>query len=529
MRHAAETLDALGVPHDDPHRLGPPHARAALCLRQGRQGRRLQGDHRRRRRRRPSAGHDRGADRRCRCSACRWRSKALRGVDSLLSIVQMPAGIPVGTLAIGKAGAVNAALLAARGAGAVRPRPRRPPRRLARRARPRRWPRDRKLRMIIRDWLDPTRQQVSPGVTIGILGGGQLGAHAGARRRAARHSAATSIAAEPDSPAFEVARAPHHRRLRRRRRRWPRFAEAVDVVTYEFENIPAADGDLPRQRRPVLPGATALAITQDRLSEKRFVTGLGLATARVRAGRRRWPTSSRRSHAVGRPAILKTRRLGYDGKGQAAIRDGHRPRRGLAVDRRDAGHPEGVRAVRARGVGGRGARRSTARSRAFDLTENVHRDHILRHLDGAGATCRTTAAAQALRDRRQDRRRRSTTSACSRSSCSCCRRRAASRLLVNEIAPRVHNSGHWTHGRLHGLAVRAARPRGRAACRSATPRRLGSVEMTNLIGDEVEDWRALLAEPGAALHLYGKGEARPGRKMGHVTRLSAEERPARRR
>ena len=202
--HAPRRRDAraLGVAARGAHRLGPPHARPALRLRQGRQGGRLQGDHRRRRRRRAPARHDRRDDRRCRCSACRSSRKALQGMDSLLSIVQMPAGIPVGTLAIGEAGAVNAALLAAAdpgaladdGAGARGSTPgaqRRPPRSPRRRRRVR--ARADRADRARRDHRHPRRRPARP--------------HAGAWPPPGWAIAATSSSREADSPAAEVAAA----------------------------------------------------------------------------------------------------------------------------------------------------------------------------------------------------------------------------------------------------------------------------------------------------------------------------------
>jgi 5-(carboxyamino)imidazole ribonucleotide synthase len=367
--------------------------------------------------------------------------------------------------------------------------------------------------MIIRDRIDPDAAgQVSPGVTLGILGGGQLG------RMLALAAAPLGIPChvysdDPGSPAFEVVRRSTCAAYTDVAE-LARFAESVDIVTYEFENIPPAAVTFLESCRPVLPGVKALAITQDRLSEKRFVTGLGLTTAAFA------PVDSLADlveavHAVGRPAILKTRRFGYDGKGQIAIREdsdlgeawraiGEKP----AILEAFVPFEREASVVAARGADGT--------VRAFDLTENVHRDHIL-HTSTVPADVPGNVADQALEIAAKIGAGLNFVGVFA-VELFVLPAGAASRLVVNEIAPRVHNSGHWT---LDGCTVSQFEQHVRAVCGLplATPRRLGKVVMTNLIGTDVEAWRELMAEPGAALHLYGKVEARPGRKMGHVTRL----------
>jgi 5-(carboxyamino)imidazole ribonucleotide synthase len=352
----------------------------------------------------------------------------------------------------------------------------------------------------------------APGVRLGILGGGQLGrmlALAAARLGIPCHV----YADRPDSPAFEVVRdatcADYADEAA-----LARFAQSVDIVTYEFENIPDSAVALLERLRPVLPGVRALATTQDRLSEKRFVRGLGLPTAEFAEVSSRADLEAAVA-AIGRPAILKTRRLGYDGKGQAAIRDGTDLDAawravGMAPSILEAFVPfeREASVVAARGADGT--------VRPFDLTENVHRDHIL-HTSTVPADVPAAVAEEAM----------AIAAAIGAGldfvgvfavELFVLPQGAESRLVVNEIAPRVHNSGHWT---LDGCTVSQFEQHVRAVCGLplASPRRLGRVVMTNLIGAEVESWRELLAEPGAALHLYGKAEARPGRKMGHVTRL----------
>jgi 5-(carboxyamino)imidazole ribonucleotide synthase len=353
---------------------------------------------------------------------------------------------------------------------------------------------------------------LDPGATIGILGGGQLGrmlALAAARLGLKCHV----FAPNPESTAFNVV----HRFTRADysdTQALDRFASDVDVVTYEFENVPAATAAFLAARVPVRPDPKVLAITQDRLAEKNFVSNLGIATATFApvAGA---AELSAALDKVGAPAVLKTRRLGYDGKGQATIRDA---RSSEAAWRAVGGQPSILEAfvpfaceisvIAARGYDGS--------VECFDVTENEHQNHILK-ISRVPARVSAPAAQQArgiaeriahefgyvgvlaaemfvLRD---------------------------GGVLVNEIAPRVHNSGHWT---LDGASMSQFEQHIRAVAGwpLGKPVRWGRVEMINLIGDEVEDFRKWLRVPGAAVHLYGKAAIRPGRKMGHVTRVFAE-------
>jgi 5-(carboxyamino)imidazole ribonucleotide synthase len=356
---------------------------------------------------------------------------------------------------------------------------------------------------------------LQPGATIGILGGGQLGRMIALA--AARYGLKTHVyAPDDDSPAFDVATR-HTLARYGDQAALSRFVAGVDVVTYEFENVPAETASFLELRRPLRPGARALTITQDRLTEKSFVAGLGIATAPFHA------VSSEASleaalNVIGRPAVLKTRRFGYDGKGQVLIGSNVDPRDALASIGRAPAILEGyvnfsreVSVVAARTMDGGFA--------AYDVCENSHRDHIL---DVTRVPARLTdrAATKALD----------------------AARRIAEALdyvgvlavemfvigpdvdpdvLVNEIAPRVHNSGHWS---IEGAATSQFEQHVRAISGwpLGDPSRLGRIEMMNLIGDDVGRWHTIAAEPGAHLHLYGKGKARPGRKMGHVTRIFPE-------
>ena len=356
---------------------------------------------------------------------------------------------------------------------------------------------------------------LSPNATIGVLGGGQLArmlAMAGARLGLKTHVFAPGA----DEPAFDVCAArtvAAYDDLAA----LDAFAEAVDVVTYEFENVPAETADFLDARKPVRPNPRVLAVTQDRLVEKQFVQGLGVATA----GFADVPDAGALARAVaklGRPSILKTRRLGYDGKGQAAIRDGADLG---AIFRGLGGAPcvlEGfvnfareISVVAARGVDGE--------FRAYDICENVHEHHILMQTTvPAQVGAATVAAAVEVA--------RAITAAADYVGVIAVEmfvvgEGAAETLIVNEIAPRVHNSGHWT---LDGAATSQFEQHMRAVAGwpLGSTRRRGRVAMRNLIGEEVDAWFEIAREEGAALHLYGKKEARVGRKMGHVTRVAKE-------
>ena len=352
-----------------------------------------------------------------------------------------------------------------------------------------------------------------PGATIGILGSGQLGrmlALAAARLGFRCHV----FAPERESPAFDVVPEATCADYADRQA-LARFAENVDVVTYEFENIPADTATFLAARVPVLPDPEVLATTQDRLAEKDFVAGLGIGGAPYAAV----ATPAELCAAIetiGRPAVLKTRRFGYDGKGQAMVTEGTVPEAAL---RDVGGQPCILEAFVpfAREVSVVAARGHDGAVECFDVTENVHRDRILKISRVPAAVSEATAFEArriaetiahkvgyvgvlavemfVLRD---------------------------GGLLVNEIAPRVHNSGHWT---LDGASVSQFEQHIRAVAGwpLAKPIRHGRVEMINLIGREVEDYRQWLSVPGAAVHLYGKATVRPGRKMGHVTRVFADE------
>ncbi len=357
---------------------------------------------------------------------------------------------------------------------------------------------------------------LSPGATIGILGAGQLGrmlAMAALKVGLRCHIYAPEAEAPAHDAAIAKTVAPYEDEDA-----LARFADAVDVVTFEFENVPTASVEFLAKRKPVRPGARALALTQDRLVEKTFLREIGLETAPF-IGVEDSGALVRAVAELGRPSILKTRRFGYDGKGQAMIREGSNV---PALHRSLGGGPmilEGFVAFE-REVSVIAARSVEGQIAAFDLCENEHERHILartrvpaRVADGmeAGAHGIAAKVLEALeyvgvvgvelfvaRDEM-----------------------GAERLIVNEIAPRVHNSGHWT---IDGAWTSQFEQHIRAIAGwplGSTTRR-GEIEMHNLIGEEADEWRDILAQPDLSLHLYGKLETRPGRKMGHVTRVLPE-------
>lgn len=353
---------------------------------------------------------------------------------------------------------------------------------------------------------------LAPGATIGILGGGQLGrmlALAAARLGFRCHV----YAEHEDSPAVDVAH-DWTRACYEDRGKLTAFADAVDLITYEFENVPAEAANFLAARRTVLPDPAVLARTQDRLVEKDFLVDLGVATAPFAAvGSAVELTAA--VDAVGLPAVLKTRRLGYDGKGQAMLGPETDPQQAWDALGSAPAILEGfvpfereISVVIARGHDGR--------SESFDVAENVHRDHILK-VSRVPAAISPDIAARAY-----DIAVRIATAfdyvGVLAVEMFVLRDASAETVLVNEIAPRVHNSGHWT---IDGCSVSQFEQHIRAVAGwpLAIPLRIGEVEMINLIGEEVHDYARWLEVPGAAVHLYGKREARPGRKMGHVTRV----------
>lgn len=356
---------------------------------------------------------------------------------------------------------------------------------------------------------------VAPGGVLGILGGGQLG------RMLALAAAPLGIVThvycpDADSPAFQVTRritcAPYEDEVA-----LSAFADAVDAVTYEFENIPPRAAAILSARRPLWPPVSALETTQDRLTEKTFVRSLGIGTADFL----NVETRSDLNYAVakiGRPSILKTRRFGYDGKGQATIKPGSNL--DVAWGRMN-GQPSILEAFVpfVREVSVIAARDALGQIVTYDLVENEHRDGIL-HRSVFPALVEQSVADRAREIAAVIAKELAFVGVLAVEMFVT----EAGEVLVNEIAPRVHNSGHAT---LNACLVSQFENHVRAVCGwplGATERHSDAV-MMNLIGDEVDEWLAAAGEPGLAVHLYGKLEARPGRKMGHVTRITARRIP----
>jgi 5-(carboxyamino)imidazole ribonucleotide synthase len=354
-----------------------------------------------------------------------------------------------------------------------------------------------------------------PGSTIGIVGGGQLGRMLSLAAAPLGYKCHI-YAPDETPPAGEVAA-----RVTRGRfddaEALARFAGEVDVCTYEFENIAAGPLSAIASHVPLYPPRKSLEIAQDRLSEKNFIVSQGGHPAPF-APVDDLPGLEAALAEIGAPAILKTRRLGYDGKGQVRI---GAPEDAAAAWEAVAGAPsilEGFVAFDAefsillcRGTDGGIV--------LWDAPHNIHKDGILdRSIAPVPSSLRAAvASAEMLARRVADALDHVGVLAMEFFA-------VGDEAVFNEMAPRVHNSGHWT---IEGATTSQFENHIRAVCGlplGITDRTAPAVEMVNLIGHDAEDWQALLAEPGAHLHLYGKQAIRPGRKMGHVTRLIGQTR-----
>ncbi len=350
---------------------------------------------------------------------------------------------------------------------------------------------------------------IPSGETIGILGGGQLGkmlAMAAAQLGYRCHvlaPEADSVAAEV-SAAFTQAEYDDAEAL-------ARFASTCSVVTYEFENVPVAPLSGLRQQVRLHPAPRALEVAQDRLAEKRFVTELGGTTAPFA------PVDSvddlvAAMREIGTPGILKTRRDGYDGKGQFRITD--------AADGKTLSLPavpliyEGFVDFFAE-FSVILCRRAQGEVVFWETPQNTHEHGILAlsQVPATGAIQPQVAHARALAQRIAEALDYVGVLTCEFFA-------TKDGPVLNEMAPRVHNSGHWT---IEGARTSQFENHIRAVCGlplGDTALTASKVEMRNLIGEAANGWQAILSDPANSLHLYGKGEAREGRKMGHVTRLT---------
>ncbi|GCE84933.1 5-(carboxyamino)imidazole ribonucleotide synthase [Komagataeibacter diospyri] len=352
--------------------------------------------------------------------------------------------------------------------------------------------------------------QLAPGSVLGIVGGGQLGrmsAIAAARLGYRAHILTT----ESDGPAAQVAHAitlgryDDHDALRR-------FADAVDVITFEFENISADGLDLLSSIRPVHPAGHILRTSQDRIAEKTFMAENDIPVAPWRGVHAR-ADLDQAAEALGYPFILKTTRLGYDGKGQARIHDASELDAAFDSLRPHPLVAEGMVQFACE-VSVMVARNTCGDIVTFDVTENRHRNGIL---DISLAPARI-APDLAARARDLARRIATALDLTGLLGVEMFVDRDGS-LRVNEIAPRPHNSGHWT---MNACPVDQFEMHVRAVTGLKLPSasRHSDAVMKNLIGpDDMALWPEIVAAPGLLAHHYGKAAARPGRKMGHVNVL----------
>jgi 5-(carboxyamino)imidazole ribonucleotide synthase len=352
-----------------------------------------------------------------------------------------------------------------------------------------------------------------PGSTIGILGSGQLGRMLA--MAAARLGFKTHVYCEESGPAFDVA-TEKTKAAFDDEAALSAFARSVAAVTYEFENVSVATARLLARTVSVHPSARALEVSQDRLAEKEFIAALSVPVAPFQAVD--GPDDLRAAlDRLAAPAVLKTRRLGYDGKGQASLQPGADAAAAWAavggtpcVLEQRIDFAAELSALIVRGHDGESA--------GYDCPANTHENGILRRsMVPSGLPDADLVRAREIAGR--------IAAALDYVGVLAVEmfylgpdRPAAERLVVNEIAPRVHNSGHWT---IEACAVSQFENHMRAVAGwpLGSTTRHSDAEMVNLIGREALDWRRLAAEPGACLHLYGKRQARDGRKMGHVTRL----------
>jgi 5-(carboxyamino)imidazole ribonucleotide synthase len=350
---------------------------------------------------------------------------------------------------------------------------------------------------------------IPPGSTIGILGGGQLGrmlALAAAEMGyhvhiycpekdapASEVSARTTIASYDDVAAIRA------------------FAGSVDVVTYEFENIPFAPVAELAKLVPVHPGPDVLNIAQHRVQEKEAINRLGIGTAPFRPVRTA-ADLKQAAKALGLPAVLKTARMGYDGKGQVMLKPDSDLDEAFRWLRTDDAILEGFISFRME-ISVIIARDGQGHTASFCPVQNIHKHHILSetiapapipahvsekaeriaHTIAEGLNLIGLMAIEMFVTETDD-------------------------ILVNELAPRPHNSGHWT---IDACVTSQFTQTIRAICGMplASPARLCDAHMLNLIGEDVNEWQRYAGFPEAKVHLYGKSETRPGRKMGHVTQL----------
>lgn len=357
-----------------------------------------------------------------------------------------------------------------------------------------------------------TFNALAPGSTVGIVGGGQLGrmlALAAAELGFQTHV----FCPEAHAPAAQVATA-HTQADYEDEAALANFAAAVDIVTYEFENIPVATVAHIAPRKPVYPSARALEVAQDRLVEKSFMRDLGLGVADF-YDITDLPSLEAALIATGGAGILKTRRFGYDGKGQWRISADSDL---AAILSELNGRPAILEALVPfeREVSLLVARNPQGDMATYDVIENVHKNHIL-HTSTIPADI-TTAQQQQAHAMAQKIAAALDYIGVLAIECFV----TAGALLVNEIAPRVHNSGHLTQDACH-CGQFEQHMRAIAGWPLGDTRAHSNAVMTNLLGDEVHGWQDWAAQPATYVHIYGKAKAQPGRKMAHVTQLTPKD------
>ena len=349
---------------------------------------------------------------------------------------------------------------------------------------------------------------LAPGSTIGIIGGGQLGRMMA--MAAARLGYRCHIYDPHESPCAAAVSGAFTRGQFDDRQALKAFADDCDVVTYEFENVAVAP--LAALGSKLVPGTGSLEVAQDRALEKQFLESAGARVAPWRLVDT-LEDAAAAEQELGLAIVLKTRRLGYDGKGQAWARQaGEASTAFEAIGRQPAVAEAHVdfEAEFSMIV----ARAANGDIRCFDPPRNVHEGGILRRSIVPAGELVATQAAEARGISERIIRDLGHVGVLTVEFFA-----TADGPLVNEFAPRVHNSGHWT---IEGARTSQFEQHVRAICGlplGDTRLVAGGAEMENLIGAQVDRWTDILGEDGVALHLYDKGEARPGRKMGHLTRL----------
>ena len=358
--------------------------------------------------------------------------------------------------------------------------------------------------------MNTASRPLPPGSTIGIIGGGQLGRMLS--MAAAQLGYHCHIYAPEETPCAADVAARHVRGDYEDETALLHFAKGVDVVTYEFENIPASPLRELAEQFPLHPNVAALELAQDRLSEKDYIVSHGGIPANYRAVSSLAELKSALGD-IGAPAVLKTRRFGYDGKGQVRISPDTDPVAAWnEIGEQSAVLESFVEFEKEFSI--LLARRQNGSTVIWSAPDNVHTDGILATstAPGTGIIAEQKAAAGEIAQSVADALDYVGVLTFEFFA-------GADGPIFNEMAPRVHNSGHWT---IEGAVTSQFENHIRAICGlplGATDLTADRVEMHNLIGSAAHDWPDWLKKDRAHLHLYGKGEARPGRKMGHVTQL----------